>query len=500
MDFYTSDLLDIKETTKIFTVFDEDISISTMVPFYMKTLKSCSKVQDKVLAEIESKLLGLQEPATIIQWLSSEIEGYAKEMVGELSKFGIYDLAASDFIDDNTGLIKAGKITLAYLEYIVDFTEESKLNLIQQKLDYAKSEYGNVRGLDYGIISSDPIAHLVYGMQNDAAVNRQTQDAYSRYQAKSYLAEIESSRKMKDEKKQTYCDEFAPEVKEGASEAVVYLIHKYFQILSEARLYKKDEVDCYSQERSDELLKNIDVVDDKERLILEALKKCPFNANVYVQCVSIDQCDDLLPLMYYVEIDSKVKVTFFCSKIEEYPTLQTTQDAERITKEIIAESSLFSDDDTDSLLKIAYRILCAEKQRDIRELLSYPFEVNQEGLNRWITVRKKSENRFRYIDEFISDEDKNKLLEVLGEKDTLNSIVPAVYLDEVGEYDRLDSYNKFVDENLVRNNARLSSERIEQQRRQEQQTQGKSSNDLSGCLLGWGIIALIMFIISWISN
>lgn len=67
--------------------------------------------------------------------------------------------------------------------------------------------------------------------------------------------------------------------------------------------------------RSSSLLNNIDVVDNKEKLLFEVAQLCPTNIDLYCNAFDYDLfTDDLLNLVNYFELSKKIKENIITSK------------------------------------------------------------------------------------------------------------------------------------------------------------------------------------------
>ena len=74
---------------------------------------------------------------------------------------------------------------------------------------------------------------------------------------------------------------------------VTGLTEKFFEILEQHNIYQYSVVIPYNSQRSDELLDNIDLVDEKnkKKVLVQAFQNCPYNANVYYKAIELNFAD-----------------------------------------------------------------------------------------------------------------------------------------------------------------------------------------------------------------
>lgn len=242
----------------------------------------------------EKGLIDKAKPATEIQDKISLclLDFVQKKIIASLANCGLYDLTTEDFLVENPGyhaLVEASQREVLYEQKLIEvLTDTASKNLDQAAAIASQS----ITGMGFGVLSNDFVAHALYAVQSQSVLNRQAQAAQEQFS--SMASSIQSSTReaiskgIAERREKTY----APECQAAVGQIFEYLLSKYCDCLSQAGRFDKTCLNGIDEARSNSVLGNLDVVEDKERVLYSAIQLCPYNLeiykNVYIQSIHAD--------------------------------------------------------------------------------------------------------------------------------------------------------------------------------------------------------------------
>lgn len=256
-----------------------------------------------------------QELPEIFENINNKLQNIAKNIIQELSNYGIYSITVEDLLYPNEGYVNVFNSLSSYLDFTKKILEKkSEINVSELEKAKLRAE-SQITGPNYGIITNSIAAQALYGLEASNTINRQKKRALEQYNRES--AKIQAHLDSITDKKldETYKKEFLPDFKSSLKQCIDLLFDSYIEKLAEVNQIDSDCSDQMNYKRSSSLLNNIDVVDNKEKLLFEVAQLCPTNIDLYCNAFDYDLfTDDLLNLVNYFELSKKIKENIITSK------------------------------------------------------------------------------------------------------------------------------------------------------------------------------------------
>ena len=243
--------------------------------------------------------------------LDNKLRQEGKEIISLLSKKGIFDVTESDLIDNNKGYILYKKI---YQNLLVDLMKgrlEETGKYIESVQNIKKEVYSQITGSGMTLYSNSALAHMTFAALETSKIKKQCQKADRNYDlAIANLQRRNNSERERREiaiAKQAYNDIF-----ESLHIFVSELMKKYLSKLKEYDIYDYTKVMPYDIIRSTEILNNINIVENKEKVLKQAFKNCPYNPYIYEEVLEYNLCDiDTFLTAKFFYQDDLLKETIF---------------------------------------------------------------------------------------------------------------------------------------------------------------------------------------------
>lgn len=218
----------------------------------------------------------------LIGYIDDEINNLVQIIIGKLSKYDVYDKTVDDFLANNKGYNNIIEIISTYnstLETVMDAAN----NINEKELEKAKLRaQSQIRGLDFGIVSNSIAAHVLYASQEKTELKKQTRKAIEQYNKESEIITNNINEVTNKKLDEIYQDTFLSEIRVAIKQCIDLLFMSYVEELANCNVL---DLSCLKQMnfgRSSTLLKNVDIVENKEKLIYEVIQICPFN-RIYIE-------------------------------------------------------------------------------------------------------------------------------------------------------------------------------------------------------------------------
>lgn len=256
-----------------------------------------------------------QELPEMFDSVNKKLQNIAKTIIQDLSNYGIYNITVEDLLYPNEGYVNAFNNLSSYLDVTKKILEK-KSEITDSELEKAKLRAeSHITGPNYSIVTNSIAAQALYGLEASNTIDRQKKSALKQYTRES--AKIQSHLDSITDKKldEIFQNEFIPEFKSSLKKCVDLLFNSYIEKLAEVDQIESDCSNQMNYERSSSLLNNINVVDNKEKLLFEVAQLCPTNIDLY--CIAFDHnlfTDDLLNLVNYFELSRKIIDSIIKSK------------------------------------------------------------------------------------------------------------------------------------------------------------------------------------------
>ncbi len=223
-------------------------------------------------------------------FMLSVINEQASKFISKLLNNEIYDKTANDYLQDNKGYKLFLDTKKKVLRQILSI-EKEKLEVYSSGVqDAIYKKDSSVTGLDFGILSGSFVNHMIYAYMDASKQTKQEQEALKIYNKE--IAELDKVAESYDQKEKSYIlNNVIPAMYTVFTYFSYELLDRYVSDLIRVGKFDKAALDYINLERSNDLLKNLDLSDNKKAIIESAFVACPFNIAVYMQTMKYDLLD-----------------------------------------------------------------------------------------------------------------------------------------------------------------------------------------------------------------
>lgn len=223
--------------------------------------------------------------------LATDIEYQVGRFIAKLCDFGIFNRTVNDYISNNKGYEYFSKVNKAALEKIK--------SLLMRRLDSLQEGYegavqraeSHVTGMGFSIWSGSFVNHAIYAAMQASTINKQEKEASAAYQKEinELCTQLESD--YNRETSQYINNEYIPNMEAALTVFAYELLDKYVADLIANGKFDSKALDYVDIGRSNDLLKNLMLSNNKQAVLENAFAACPYNITVYMQAMKYDLLD-----------------------------------------------------------------------------------------------------------------------------------------------------------------------------------------------------------------
>ena len=219
-----------------------------------------------------------------------DLNDQASKFVRKVLDNDIYSRTANDYFQNNKGYELFLDTKRKVLKQIISIRQE-KLDTYKAGVKGATyRKEASVTGLDFGIISSSFINHMIYAYMDASKQTKQEQEALQTYNRE--IAELNKQVAEYDRQENAYIsDNVIPAMNTVFTFFAYELLDKYVSDLIKAGKFDKAALDYIDLERSNDLLKNLELSNKQTAILESSFVACPFNIAVYMQAMKYDLLD-----------------------------------------------------------------------------------------------------------------------------------------------------------------------------------------------------------------
>lgn len=277
--------------SKITTVFlGKEYPIPTDVITYVGLVDFTNGIRDSLVSAFKRKVWPNVEALESENFMVSEINDQVSNFIRKLLENDIYDRTTSDYLNNSKGYGLFLDTKKKALRQIISIRKE-KLDTYRAGVEGAiYRKESSVTGLDFGIISSSFVNHMIYAYMDASKQTKQEQEALQTYNRE--IAELDKQAAEFDRQENSYIfDNVIPAMNTVFTYFAYELLDKYVSDLIRAGKFDKAALGFINLERSNELLKNLELSSNRTAIIESAFEACPFNLAVYMQAMKYDLLD-----------------------------------------------------------------------------------------------------------------------------------------------------------------------------------------------------------------
>lgn len=253
----------------------------------------CRKFQDDREQLLLLVLNRTQEK--VYSFPDTEVEDLLREAclhtISYLGEAGIYNITEDDLVSSNSAFGKFKELQANAAKKMAEIGKLSEKEFKEGFDRAAASAASQVTGSGYSLISSSIIAHMAFAAMESSTI--QSQEAKARRSLQAAVVALQNQT-IADKKQREWayvCVEVYPAYMQLIEDFFLQLINRYLFVLEQNHIFSYSAVNKFSISRSSDLLKNLEFVGDKEKVLIEAFKSCPYNVSIYQKLVDMDLLD-----------------------------------------------------------------------------------------------------------------------------------------------------------------------------------------------------------------
>lgn len=271
--------------------FDKEYSIPSDVVTYVGLVDFTNGIRDNLVASFKKQIWPSIDVIESDNFMIAAINDQVSKFVRKLLEHDIYDKTANDYLHGNKGYELFLDTKKKVLRQIISIRQE-KLDTYRAGVEGAiYRKEASVTGLDFGIISSSFVNHMIYAYMDASKQTKQEQEALKTYNRE--IAELDKQAAEYDRQENAYiADNVIPAMNTVFTFFAYELLDKYVSDLIKAGKFDKAALDFINLERSNDLLENINLAGNKRAVIESAFVACPFNMAVYMHAMKQEMLDE----------------------------------------------------------------------------------------------------------------------------------------------------------------------------------------------------------------
>lgn len=269
----------------------KEYSIPTDVVLYVDLLAFTETAKDNLLKNFLNKIKYSIDRIEDKNFLEQEIYNEAQRFIAKLCENNIYNRTANDYLNGNKGYEFFYTANQDALNRIITLRKARNAAYEAGVQDAIYRKESSVTGLDFGIISGSFVNHMIYASMN--ASKEKEQEAAALKQYNKEIAELEKSVTSACEaSEREYINNiYIPSIKLAFTALVYGWLDSYVRDLIQNGSFDSEALKHIDLERSNDLLKNLSVSNNKTAILENAFLACPYNIAVYMKAMHYDLLD-----------------------------------------------------------------------------------------------------------------------------------------------------------------------------------------------------------------
>lgn len=271
---------------------DKEYSVPKDVLTYIDLLGFTDSIQKQLLSAFIRKLKNEISKGNIgllgDEDLAVEIEQQVGKFVAKLCDNGIFTRTISDYLKNNKGYQLYSGVNKAALEKMK--------SILRQEMDAWQAGYENalnkaeshVTGMGFSIWSGSFINHAIYAAMEASTINKQEKEAESQYKRDMNDLSSRLESQYGSEKSNYIYNTYIPNMEAALTVFAYELLDKYISDLIANDKFDSKTLEYVDISRSNDLLKNLTLSDNKKAILENAFMACPYNIAVYMQAMKYD--------------------------------------------------------------------------------------------------------------------------------------------------------------------------------------------------------------------
>ena len=223
--------------------------------------------------------------------LSAEIEQQVGRFIAKLCDNGIFNRTINDYLNNNKGYQLFSDVNKAALEKMRSLLIREMDSWQAGYEDALQKKESSVTGMGFSIWSSSFINHAIYAAMEASTVDKQEKAAAAQYQKDMSDLRARLNSQYGGEKSIYVHNTYIPNMEAALTVFAYELLDKYLADLIANGKFDSKTLDFVDISRSNDLLKNLTLSNNKKAILENAFSACPYNIAVYMQAMKYDLLD-----------------------------------------------------------------------------------------------------------------------------------------------------------------------------------------------------------------
>lgn len=246
---------------------------------------SFSDEQSKILAVLEKLASTVEKPGMVDENGNDEIvdafRASAAHAVTSLCDKDIVSYTVSDFLDKNPAYAKYQELAVNTAKSYMQIVMDTAMSFMDATMAARDSATSTITGTGTGIITNSMASLLIYDAIEAKTINNQIASAEASYKEKLSRISDRSDRKQAEAEQNYKFHKWLPAAQDLIYEFVSYNLNQYLQIMCTNGKLRAESVKLIDAARSNELLGNCELTQNKKAVLAQAFQANPFNLEVY---------------------------------------------------------------------------------------------------------------------------------------------------------------------------------------------------------------------------
>lgn len=223
--------------------------------------------------------------------LSVEIEQQVGRFIAKLCDNGIFNRTINDYLKNNKGYQLFSDVNKAALEKMKSLLIREMDSWQAGFEDALQKKESSVTGMGFSIWSGSFINHAIYAAMEASTIDKQEKAAAVQYQKDMNELRTRLDSQYGGEKSVYVHNTYIPKMEAALTVFAYELLDKYVADLIANGKFDGKTLDYVDIGRSNDLLKNLTLSNNKQAILENAFTACPYNIAVYMQAMKYDLLD-----------------------------------------------------------------------------------------------------------------------------------------------------------------------------------------------------------------
>ena len=223
--------------------------------------------------------------------LAAEIDQQVGRFIAKLCDNGIFNRTINDYLRTNKGYQLFSDVNKAALEKMKSLLIREMDSWQAGFEDALQKKESSITGMGFSIWSSSFINHAIYAAMEASTVDKQEKAAAVQYQKDMNELRAKLDSQYGKEKSAYVHNTYIPNMEAALTVFAYELLDKYVADLIANGKFDASALDFVDISRSNDLLKNLTLSNNKQVILENAFATCPYNIAVYMQAMKYDLLD-----------------------------------------------------------------------------------------------------------------------------------------------------------------------------------------------------------------